>query len=214
MNNTIELFCGTKSFSKAVSKFEYNTFTTDIDCSFEPDDCCDIFDFKPPLKEYFILWASPPCESFSVGSIGKHWNKDHTPKSENAVYGLKLLEKTIETIHNIKPTYWFIENPRGKMRKVIDNMLVDKIGINYKRETICYCRYGDTRMKPTDIWTNCFKWEPVNKLCKNGNPDHEKAPRGSKTGTQGLKEYKTRSIVPPLLFSDILYQIREKHEII
>ena len=207
---TIELFCGTKSFSKVAKELGHETWTTDNDKQFEPElikdiDEIDLLDlpYKPD-----VIWASPPCESFSVASIGKHWNKDHTPKTEQAKIGLEILRDTIRLISSAKAKYWFIENPRGKMRKVIDDILLEYIGNYYKRETVCYCRYGDTRMKPTDIWTNCFKWKPINRMYHNGNPDHESAPRGSQTGTQGIKGYKKRAIIPPALFEDIFNQIK------
>ena len=70
------------------------------------------------------------------------------------------------------------------------------------RYTVTYCQYGDSRMKPTDIWTNhpdpCFR--PV---CHNGDPCHVRAPRGAKTGTQGLKGSRERSIIPPALCDHI-----------
>ena len=74
--------------------------------------------------------------------------------------------------------------------------------MNFMRElprfTVTYCQYGDTRMKPTDIWTNHPdpKFKP---MCKNGDSCHERAPRGAKTGTQGLKGAKDRSVIPHLL---------------
>jgi len=59
-------------------------------------------------------------------------------------------------------------------------------------------------MKPTDIWTNhqnsCFK-----PMCKNGDPCHESAPRGSRTGTQGLKGAVERSVIPELLCEHIVH---------
>ena len=63
------------------------------------------------------------------------------------------------------------------------------------RYTVPYCQYGDSRMKPTDIWTNHPnpKFKP---MCHNGDSCHEKAPRGSRTGTQGLKNSKERSRIP------------------
>ena len=61
-------------------------------------------------------------------------------------------------------------------------------------------------MKPTDIWTNNEKWIP-RKMCKNGMPCHTAAPRGSKTGTQGLKGNYERSIVPPILCAEVLISI-------
>lgn len=71
------------------------------------------------------------------------------------------------------------------------------------RYTVTYCQYGDTRMKPTDIWTNHPdpQFKPA---CSNGDPCHERAPRGSMTGTQGLKDHKHRSVIPEELCDHIV----------
>ncbi len=71
------------------------------------------------------------------------------------------------------------------------------------RYTVTYCQYGDTRMKPTDIWTNHPnpKFKP---MCKNGDTCHERAPRGAKTGTQGLKGAKARAVIPHELCKHIV----------
>ena len=81
------------------------------------------------------------------------------------------------------------------------------------RATVTYCQYGDTRMKPTDIWTNHLStplfsngWNPK-PICKNGDACHTAAPRGSQTGTQGLKGNYLRSIVPYELCKEILLSI-------
>jgi len=117
------------------------------------------------------------------------------------------LDKTVKLIAESKTKYWFIENPRGVMRKVIDEIFA-KYGItDYVRNTITYCQYGDNRMKPTDIWTNCRSWTP-RPMCKNGAPCHEAAPRGSRTGTQGLKGNMERSVIPPALFYEIFGAIK------
>ena len=63
------------------------------------------------------------------------------------------------------------------------------------RYTITYCQYGDTRMKPTDIWTN-HPNPQFKHPCHNGDPCHVSAPRGAKTGTQGLKGSVERSRIP------------------
>jgi hypothetical protein len=46
-------------------------------------------------------------------------------------------------------------------------------------------------------------------MCFNGNKNchHEPAPRGSRTGTQGLKGDYLRSQIPPALFEDIFRDI-------
>ena len=145
----LELFSGTESFSKVARERGHETFTIDNDEQFNPDLCIDILKFNIsmlPNRNPDIIWASPPCTSFSVASIGKHWNKDHTPKTKEAELGVNIIKKTIELIKELNPNFIFIENPRGKLRKL--NL------IPYKINTITYCQYGDKRMKPTDIWTN------------------------------------------------------------
>lgn len=202
---TIELFSGTKSFSKVVAKHGYETFTVDNNRSLEPDVCGDILamgfkdwqDTKP-----ILLWASPPCQGFSVAAIGKNWTggaRAYIPKSESAKLSIALAKKTLEVIQILNPTWWFIENPRGLLRKMpfMDGLI---------RHTITYCQYGDDRMKPTDIWTNATWWRP-RPMCKNGMKCHVSAPRGAKTGTQGIKGARDRGRIPPALFEEILNQM-------
>ena len=202
----LELFAGSRSFSKVAEEMGMETYTTDYKDFDKIDQVCDISDFniqQMVLEFGFpdIIWASPPCTYFSVASIGHHWNKDHTPKTKEASIGVGIVQKTLKIIKEINPEYVFIENPRGKLRKL--GLLND-----YFRRTVCYCKYGENRMKPTDVWTNWWMWIP-REMCYNGNKDchHEPAPRGSKTGTQGLKGNYLRSIVPEQLCREILESI-------
>lgn len=208
---TLEWFSGSKSFSKFMNERGSETCTIDNNIGFSPDICDDVKHRIIPHNTIGIFWASPPCQGFSVASIGKHWTGGkgaYIPKSDTSKLGLELLEHTIKSIAESKPLYWFIENPRGVMRKVIDKIF-QKYGItDYKRVTVCYCRYGDSRMKPTDIWTNLKDWD--GRMCHNGNDDHEKAPRGSKTGTQGLKGAYDRGKIPQALFEEILNVIESR----
>jgi hypothetical protein len=146
-----------------------------------------------------IIWASPPCTSFSVASIGHHWTGGkgaYIPKTDGARLGLELVKKTIEIINHFQPTYWFMENPRGVLRKL-------PVVQGLKKNTVTYCQYGDERMKPTDIWTNSELWVP-RPMCKNGDPCHVAAPRGSRTGTQGRSNAYERSKIPDELCQEIL----------
>tara|TARA_R110002167_G_scaffold358005_1_gene573788 strand:- start:422 stop:1093 length:672 start_codon:yes stop_codon:yes gene_type:complete len=199
---TLELFAGSRSFSKVAERQGFYTYTTDNQDFDKIDQVCDIFDFdidkaidslggKPN-----VIWASPPCTTFSIASCGYHWNKDRTPKTERCKQGIKIIEKTIEIIKELKPMFYFIENPRGLLRK---QEMMDI----FSRKTVTYCSYGDDRMKPTDIWTN-LDWTP-RELCKNGNREchHQPAPRGSQTGTQGLKGAYEKSKIPPQLFEEL-----------
>jgi len=193
----LELFSGTESFSKVARDLGHEVFTIDNNPNFNPSLCKSILDveikdipFKPD-----VIWASPPCTCFSVASIGCSWYENHHPKRFETALGMAYVLKTLWLIKKIKPRFWFIENPRGVLRKMA---FMDGL----KRTTITYCQYGDTRMKPTDIWHNS-EW--VGKpMCKNGMSCHTSAPRGSKTGTQGLKDNKERSVIPEKLCSEIM----------
>ena len=197
----LELFAGSRSIGKAAEFIGAEVFSSDITQFEGIDYVCDILNFdinKLPWKPD-VIWASPPCTGFSVAAIGHHWTGGkgaYIPNTDTARLGIQLLEKTLEIIEEIQPKIWFIENPRGLMRKM--SQLKGK-----PRHTVTYCQYGDSRMKPTDIWTNFPGWTP-RPMCKNGAPCHEAAPRGSRTGTQGLKNNYERSKIPPALCQEIM----------
>jgi len=197
----LELFAGSMSIGKVADRLAFDVYSSDIEQFGGIDYVTDIMNFDPtkiPFKPD-IIWASCPCTAFSVAAIGKNWTKvgdDYIPKNPRAEFGLKLVQKTLKIIEHFNPTYFFIENPRGMLRKM-------PIMADLPRQGVTYCQYGDTRMKPTDIWTNSTKWIP-RPMCKNGDPCHVAAPRGSKTGTQGLKGAYERSKIPEDLCFEIL----------
>jgi hypothetical protein len=203
----LELFAGSRSIGNAAESLGYEVFSSDINNFEGINYVVDILNFdtnKVPFKPD-IIWASPPCTYFSVASIGKHWNEDNTPKSKNALIGVSYVSKTLEIIKTLKPNKWYLENPRGKLRKL-------QVVKGLPRTTVWYCTYGDKRAKPTDIWSNNIfslfnvnGWQPRPE-CFNGNQNchHEFAPRGSQTGTQGLKGNYDRSKIPNELCFEIL----------
>ncbi len=208
----LELFAGSRSIGNVCDKLGHNVFSSDINAFDKIDYVTDINTFDV-LKVPFtpdIIWASPPCTYFSVASIGKHWNKNHTPKSDNALKGVEYVNSTLKIINyflNINSKlFFYIENPRGKLRKL-------DVVKGIPRTTVWYCKYGDKRAKPTDIWSNNIYnplfnpkgWKPKEE-CFNGNTDchHEAAPRGSRTGTQGVKGNYNRSKIPYLLCKEII----------
>jgi hypothetical protein len=205
----LELFCGTKSIGKVFERNGWDVVSVDILKEFNPTYCQSLLDLDLRLDlagKFDVIWASPPCTTFSIAAVSHHW-KNGVPSDERVV-GNALLSKTLEIINLKQPKYWFIENPRGMMRKLPIMQYLPK-------QTVSYCQYGDTRMKPTDIWTNCDDWLPKS-ICKNGDSCHESAPRGAKTGTQGLKGSRDRSVIPEGLVVEIYhavtFQLRQKYE--
>jgi hypothetical protein len=113
--------------------------------------------------------------------ISKNWEKkgdEYIPKRETTKRSIEWVKKTIRIIEELQPKFWFIENPRGMLRK--QPFMKDLF-----RRTVTYCKYGMPYQKATDIWTNCIDWSPRPK-CSAGDPCHVRAPRGSRLGIQGV----------------------------
>ena len=195
----LELFSGTESISKVFRNAGWECRTVDNNYKFKPTFCESILTFNTQAH-YDVVWASPPCTCFSVASIGSSWCGDYSPKKVDTALAMAYVLKTLHIIKMVQPKYWFIENPRGVLRKM-------GFMEGLPRHTVTYCQYGDNRMKPTDIWTNCTNWKP-RPMCKNGAPCHVAAPRGSRTGTQGLKGNMERSIIPEQLCQEILEAVK------
>ena len=206
MINVLELFAGSRSIGKVAETLGYNVFSSDINNFEGINYVVDILEFdinKIPF-DIDILWASPPCTSYSLAAISHH-RPTNKPLSEFAILSDKIVKKTLDIIYKMNPKYWYIENPRGLLRK-------QKFMTGLPRTTVWYCKYGDTRAKPTDIWSNNLRsllnpdgWQPRPE-CFNGNKNchHQSAPRGSRTGTQGLKGNYNRSKIPEQLCLEIL----------
>ena len=204
----LELFAGTRSIGKAFEKRGHKVYSVEWDKNFENitlyEDinnitAKDIIKLCNGVPD--VIWASPDCTTYSIAAISHHRKKNKEtnnldPVSDYAKFCDKTNKHVLDLIEELKPKYYFIENPRGGLRKM-------EFMKGLYRYTITYCRYGDTRMKPTDIWTNHPK-PKFKTMCKNGDKCHEPAPRGSHTGTQGLKNAKDRSVIPKELCEHIV----------
>lgn len=203
----LELFAGTRSIGKAFESRGHEVFSVEWDKNFEDIDLyVDIgkLDAREILENFGhpdVIWASPDCATFSIAAISHHRRKNPVtgnldPVSDYAKFCDEVDQHVLALIKELQPLLFFIENPRGGMRKMTWMQSIP-------RHTVTYCQYGDTRMKPTDIWTNhpAPEFKP---MCKNGDPCHISAPRGAKTGTQGLKGSRERSIIPAELCNHIV----------
>ena len=131
-----------------------------------------------------FVWSSPPCRAFSIAACSRHWfpyEEGGGPRSDLARESIELVAHVEKLVKEINPTFHLMENPRGMMRKKIRMP-------DYSFPQACF---GTVGQKYTDFWGNLpwefvvprvFKWEP--------------APRGSKTGTQGIPKGPLRSLIP------------------
>ena len=200
-----DFFAGTGSATKAFEDAGHTIVKVELDKYF-PADERDILTLSADnlVVKYGqpdFIWASPPCTTFSVASCSTYWTPEGQPKNEKARNGIELVKFTISLIQQLNPSKgYIIENPRGMLRK-------QKIMATMIRQTVTYCKYGETRMKPTDLWGHVVNWQP-RPHCKAGDSCHESAPRGSRNGTQGVKGAKNRSRVPYELGLEILNAIK------
>ena len=199
----LELFAGSRSVGSEAEAMGMEVFSVDWQKFDKINLAKDIGELTlndvPFIPD--VVWASPDCTTYTIAAISTHRNGTE-PKSDYAkkcdqvnVHFIGLIKEWLKLNPNM---VFFIENPRGMLRKM-------PFMQEFKRHTIWYCQYGDDRAKPTDIWTNSQTWKP-RPVCHNGNKNchHTPAPRGSKTGTQGRKGSYERSKIPQELCSEIL----------
>ena len=211
----LELFAGSRSIGRAAESLGMEVFSVDV----KPFDGIDLvkdiefldvsdIPFKPD-----VIWASPPCTTYSIAGIGNHRDMGK-PKTDFAAKSDRLVLNTLQIIKHFGCNF-YIENPRGYLRKM-------PFMKGIPRTTVWYCKYGDNAAKPTDIWSNNIfnplfnsdGWKPRPE-CFNGNTSchHDKQPRGYKAkkaagalgkGTQGKKDNYERSKIPTDLCLEIL----------
>lgn len=191
----LDLFAGLKGWSGPFEARGHECFSVEL---MEKFPGISLYADILTLKQSDIPWtpdivlASPPCTTFSMMCVGKYWTHDHQPKQEKSAHALKMVEKTLEIMSWYPDAFFIIENPRAKLRKMPQMQ-------HLERRTVWYCRYGEKRAKPTDLWGRFPPSLVLEAPCKNGNNEcHIAAPRGSTTGTQGMDSAESAKIPAPL----------------
>ena len=177
----VDLFSGTGSATAAFLDRGHEVEEVEIERG------RDVLTWEPE-GHYDFIWASPPCQAFSV--VGARWGhfKNGSPQTETARIGLRLLERTLYLYEKADSMFFIWENPRGLMRKFVPSFI--------ERRTVWYCQYGMKYAKPTDLFGR-FPSSFKALSCYYGEPDHENSLRGLKnSGIQALTGARKRSVVP------------------
>lgn len=212
--NIVELFAGSRSIGRIAQARGHNVFSVDL-YPFEGISLVrSVLDVEPHHVPFIpdLVWASPPCTTYSLLAIGHH-RPAGKPMSAAAVVADRLVLHTRQLIEHWGSLY-VIENPRATLRKQHFMQGLD-------RRTVWYCRYGDHRSKPTDLWSNFFHtlecpegWQP-RPQCFNNNKHchHDRQPRNyakrkelglTTQGTTGLSNAYERSKLPPELCTEVI----------
>ena len=212
----LELFAGVRSIGKAFEKEGWNVISVDTDEKLT--DCIhdDAYSYlKKPLDNIDAIWLSPMCTTYSVAGLKYHraydynTNKYTRPVSDFAkecdILNAEMVKDLNRIIENTNIVV-MLENPRGNLR-YMDFMQ------NLKMECseITYSSYGDTRLKPTNIWHSIpLQFRPLD---KPGSSNHipYKTMNWDGTVTYGTHAKKSgmrnRSIIPADLCADIAKQV-------
>jgi len=181
----LDLFSGLNGWNQPFVDHGHKVVRIDNDPQFDADFYLDINDIMAVVDAVDgaigfpdVILASPPCNSFSTMTMGRMWTHDGLPKHPTAMKGLQNVVSTLKIIVMLQPVYWVIENPRARLRSL-------DVLRGLPMKTITQCQYGHDRMKPTDLWGELPGRLHLRPMCKNGDPCHVRAPRGSTGGTQG-----------------------------
>lgn len=172
----LDLFSGLGGFSAAFhDSDEWRVVTVDVEERFTPDIQADVMDLRPrDLPDADVVLASPPCTAFSMAAHGTHIDSGGNPVSDWGRLSIALTHHTVGLCRALNPDWHVIENPMGGMRRQLGR----------PDAHVWWCQYGSERAKPTDLWGRIPpSFEP--KRCHRESPvcDHERAPRGSDSGT-------------------------------
>jgi len=194
----LELFSGSKVLSETFEERGHDTFTVDKCEEYDPDMAADILafdvgDLPEEFRDADVVWASPPCTTFSTASLGHYW-EDGEPSRAETYKGISIVAKTLYLIEKIGPAYWFVENPQGMLGTLT---LMEGL----RRVKVTYCQYGEDYMKPTHIWTNS-DWSPRS-TCSYGDSCHENVGRGVQDGVQAVDNAYEKAKIPRELCDEI-----------
>ena len=126
----LELFAGTRSIGKAFEKRGHKVYSVEWDKDFQNIDLYEDVNNLTPERVIDlcggvpdVIWASFDCTTYSIAGISHHRKKNNITGNLDAVSEYaKFCDKTnkhvLDLIHTLKPKYYFIENPRGGLRKM------------------------------------------------------------------------------------------------
>jgi len=130
---------------------------------------------KPNYGVHGIL-AAPPCTVFA--NSGARWPRT----DQEMIEGLSIVDACLRMVAILKPKWWALENPVGKLTR-------------YLGKPVMYfnpCDYGDPYTKRTGLWGDFNTDLPLNRVVPTeGSKMH------LKYGGKSLRTKNARSATPP-----------------
>lgn len=116
----------------------------------------DVRLMEAPEEPIHGVLAAPPCTVFA--NSGARWPRT----TEEMLEGLSIVDACLRIITTVKPVWWALENPVGKLRRYLG------------RPTMYFdpCEFGDPYTKKTALWGN---FTPPSPLFSGGDKSVEPA---------------------------------------
>jgi hypothetical protein len=244
MKNVLVLFDGNGCVSNPLKELGYNVITSDILHLSHIDIPVDIMNFNPTSVSVIpdIIWASPPCETWSIktamkGGGNMYWETikerkkvvNIVPRTNFLVdkrlkFPTRITNKRITHTNYLKQTaniILFFQTLNPNLVWFIENpqtgfmkFYIDTLFDNVIHNKTTYCLYGTSYKKATNIFSN-IKLDL--KWCSD--PDHHRDcfskrwDENKQKFNDGFPEtYLDRSLVPTLLVESIFKQTNNKLE--
>lgn len=198
----LDLFAGSGGFSAAFEESSrWRVVTVDNREETDPDICADIMELRPgDLPNADVVLVGHPCTLFSTAGNHDEWDQEAgKPNGDRARLHVAMVYHSLGLVHALTPDFWFLENPRGRLRWILGE----------PEGTVTYCQYGTNYQKPTDLWGNhpdgfTYRSCPRGGDCHTSNTDDD----GYSAIQSMPSDYDQRSQMPRELSESILRAVK------
>lgn len=153
----LDLFCGAGGASRGLQQAGFHV--TGVDINPQPRYAGDVFmqadAMTFPLDGFDLIWASPPCQAYSMAS--------QTQRNQGKVYPDLLAMTRERLIANGTP--WIIENVKGAPMRADFRLCGCMFGLKLRRE-----RWFETSWNGFALLPPCAHTEPVVSVVGHGSP--------------------------------------------
>jgi hypothetical protein len=198
----LELCAGSKSFTKVCTSMGWDCTTVDVNPRYEPDILADVRALHFTEGEFDVIWASPPCEHYSIAK---------TRGERNLALYDSIAQACLRIIDEVKPLVWIVENPMGLLRH-------RPFMAGLPKWTVDYCMFGAPYRKRTDLFMSDNMGPLTDILCDKtcGQVDKkgrhinicQNGPSDRKPGATYTGKLDSRHSVPPALCVGIFIKIQ------
>lgn len=210
----LDLFSGAHSVGNFARELGYEVVSLDLH---DATICCDVLKWNYhefPVGHFDVIWASPPCETFSKARLSNINRNGFTRESielDMIERGVPVLRKTQEIVAYFQPRTWFLENPQTGFMKNFMNASIPFYDVDYckytnwgyrKRTRIWYGGVQNENFIPLLCRKDCgYVFDGRHLMVAIGSNNKNKGQGGGKDRNSRYKipEKLLRELLPPVL---------------